>query len=166
MSKRSKGLQYNNITEEYSIDKKINGIRLRQRLRVSSLEEAEIEFDRIISEFYIHINDRQELMTFPQAGVKYINEATKKSIGRDVSTLKAAHPFLKDFTLKQVHNDSLLPYIAARKEAGIRSATVNRDLAVIHRILRLAAGQWRTKSGDAAIRTIRWNDRWNEITSI
>jgi len=165
MSKRSKGLQYNKKNQEYSVDTKINGKRFRQHLRARTLKEAEIEFNHIISAFYIQQNNKQDLMTFPQAAAKYINEAKKKTIGRDVASLKAAHPFLKNLTLKQIHNDSLQPYINARKKDGIKSYTVNRDLAVFHRILRLASDQWRTKNGDAYLASIpvfdkiNWNDK-------
>jgi len=167
MSKRTPGLQFDKQTEQWSIDKRIKGYgRIRQRLRSSTLEEAEIEFFHVISS--IHNNDAKDpqgSMTFLQAGIKYINESTKKSLARDVVTLKAAHPFLKDLTLNQVHNDSLQPFIAARQNAGIKSGTVNRDIAVIRRILRLAANKWRTKDGKPYLiapplfETVNWDDK-------
>jgi len=165
MHKRSAGLQFDKENKTYSIDKQINGTRIRRRLQASTLAEAEIEFHFVISNFYINENNNQEIMTFPEAGIKYINESKKKSIDRDIATLKAAHPFLMQLTLKQVHNDSLLPFINARKEAGIKSATVNRDLAVIHRILKLAAEKWRTKDGNPYLPSaplfekLDWNDQ-------
>ena len=167
MSKRTPGLQFDKENQQWSIDKRIKGFgRLRQRLRSRTVEEAEIEFHHIISA--IHNNedkDPQSSMTFYQAGIKYIKESTKKSLDRDVVTLKACHPFLKDLTLNQVHNDSLQPFIAARKKAGIRSGTVNRDIAVIRSILRLAANKWRTIDGKPFLiapplfDTLNWEDK-------
>ncbi|WP_340123644.1 tyrosine-type recombinase/integrase [Methylobacter svalbardensis] len=146
MSKRIPGLQYDKDAAQWSVDKRIKGHgRLRKRLRASTKEEAEIEFYNIISNLQATVVRRDHgLMTFREAGLKYIGESTKKSFSRDIHTLKAADPFLKDLTLNEIHNETLKSFILARKEAGLKSSTVIRDIAVIRGILRLAVNKWRT----------------------
>lgn len=146
MSKRIPGLQYDKVAAKWSIDKRIKGHgRLRERLRASTKEEAEIEFYKIISNLQSAVVRRDHgLMTFREAGLKYIGESTNKSLSRDIDTLKAADPFLKDLMLNEIHNETLKSFVLARKEAGVKSKTVIRDIAVIRRILRLAVNKWRT----------------------
>jgi integrase len=64
----------------------------------------------------------------------------------------------------QVHMGTLQPFIEARREAGVRSGTVNRTLAVVRRILNLAARLWRDENGLSWLETppliqlIEWGD--------
>ncbi|WP_245549354.1 MULTISPECIES: hypothetical protein [Methylomicrobium] len=44
--------------------------------------------------------------------------------------------------IRKVHMGSLQPYIKARKQQGIKSGTIARDLAVVRRILTLSARVW------------------------
>jgi integrase len=46
----------------------------------------------------------------------------------------------------RVHYDTLQPYIRARLRGGISPGTINRDLAVVRRILNLAARLWRDEA--------------------
>jgi hypothetical protein len=45
-----------------------------------------------------------------------------------------------------VHHATLAPYIRARLDEGRSPGTVNRDLAVVRRILNLAARLWRDET--------------------
>lgn len=56
-------------------------------------------------------------------------------------------PYIGDLPLLQVHMGTLQPFIDDRKADGIKSSTVPRTLAVVRRILNLAARKWRDESG-------------------
>jgi integrase len=87
--------------------------------------------------------------TFIEAATKYLKEEKKKSLSRDAVTLKAAMPFLGDMPLEQIHMGTLEKFIAARKKAGLKNSTINRDLAIISRILALASRLWRDELGNS-----------------
>ena len=51
-------------------------------------------------------------------------------------------------TPAQVHHETLLPFVRARLDKGLSQDTVNRELAVVRRILNLASRVWRDEAGD------------------
>ncbi|WP_246247034.1 hypothetical protein [Candidatus Methylobacter favarea] len=87
--------------------------------------------------------------TFIEAATKYLQDVKKKSLDRDAVTLKAAIPFIGDLPLEQIHMGTLETFISARKKSGLKNSTINRDLAIISRVLILAARLWRDKLGNS-----------------
>ncbi len=82
--------------------------------------------------------------TFKQAATKYLQENTHKaSIGIDAWHLEWLVSFIGDLPLSQVHNDTLRPFIQARRKAGVKKKSINNGLQVVRRILNLAARSWR-----------------------
>jgi integrase len=149
MSKRQPGLQYDKKTGEWSIDKRIKGYgRVRQRLQASSQQEAEMIFYRVISQIQGAV-DRSNagIITFREAGVKFIEGANKRSLDRDIASLEKLDPYIGNLPLANIHDESLRTFIKDRREAGIRSSTVTRDLAVVRSILAKAVRSWRNESG-------------------
>ena len=55
-------------------------------------------------------------------------------------------PYIGDLPVRRVHHDTLQPYIKVRLNAGKAAGTVNRDLAVVRRILNLCARLWRDEN--------------------
>jgi integrase len=53
------------------------------------------------------------------------------------------NPFIGDRPVQRVHHDALQPFVRSRLEQGISPGTINRDLAVVRRILVLCARLWR-----------------------
>jgi len=147
--KKISGLQFNKKTKEWSIDKRIkNHGRIRKRLKAKSFEEAEVEFYKTIAELQENVQRKQDgIMTFGEAAARYVIESTKRSIARDIVTVSSVHNYISDLPLSNIHMGTLQPFIEARRKAGIRSSTVKRDLAVIRRILTLAARSWRNTDG-------------------
>jgi integrase len=89
---------------------------------------------------------RQE-RTFRVAATKYLEENQhKRSLERDARALAALNPYIGDLPLRRVHHDTLQGYVRARLGAGISPGTINRDLAVVRRILNLCARLWRDDS--------------------
>jgi hypothetical protein len=54
--------------------------------------------------------------------------------------------YIGELTVQQVHYGTLQAYIRDRLDAGRCPGTVNRDLAVVRRILNLCARLWRDES--------------------
>src|SRR6185437_8875444 len=65
---------------------------------------------------------------------------------------RAAHaekldPFIGNLFLRQVHIDSLQPFIACRRADGVKTGTINLSLAFLRRVVNLAATEWRDEEG-------------------
>ena len=146
MPKRTPGLTKQG--KIWHINKIIKGKRFCESTRTSCLEEAERYLAKRISEFWENLlYGKRPEHTFSEAATKYLLEETKKSLWRDADSLKVVIPDIGDMLLAQVHNDSLQYFIKQRQRGGIKNITINRDLAVIRRILILAARVWRDDAG-------------------
>jgi hypothetical protein len=62
-------------------------------------------------------------------------------------SIKALLPFVGEKPIDRLHNDTLVPFIEARRRAELATGTINKDLSVVRRILNLAARVWRDESG-------------------
>jgi len=85
---------------------------------------------------------------------KYLNEHLhKRSLERDARGLQSLDSYVGNLPLSRIHQDSLGKYVQARLKAKISPGTINRDLAVVRRILILAARAWRDESGHTWLET-------------
>jgi integrase len=57
------------------------------------------------------------------------------------------YPFIGSLPLQQVHRETLAPFVRARLDKGLSPDTVNRELAMVRRILNLASRVWRDEAG-------------------
>ncbi len=127
----------------WHIDKKIRGRRVCESAGESDLKRAEEYLARRIEEIrQASIYGVQPQRIFREAATKYLNEATKASIGRDAGLLKLLDSFIGDLPLKGVHMGTLQAYIDDRRQAGWKKRTINYGLQVTRRILNLAASEW------------------------
>jgi integrase len=144
MAKRKlPGLYWDHETGKGRVEKRIDGIgSIRKRFTASSWAEAEVEYHRIIADAK---NEKTISMSriFREASVKYLIEETKRSLSRDADALERLDPWIGKLRLDHIHQGTLQPYIDHRKECGVKSATVCRELAVVRRILTLSARVWR-----------------------
>lgn len=86
--------------------------------------------------------------TFDEAAARFIEEyGHKRSLDRDIDTLKAVMPYIGSLPLRKIHSASLDPFIRDRKANGISAGTLNRDRAVVRRVLKLSAAMWRDDQG-------------------
>lgn len=167
MSKRTPGLVKRGKNGIWTIDKRIRGYgRLFESTGTGDRQEAEqyltFRLEQIRKELVYGIKPDH---TFRQAATKYLLENEhKRSIDRDAQSLRILDPFIGDLVLRQVHQDTLGPFIASRKKEGLKSNTINRDLAVVRRVLMLAARLWRDDRGNPwletppLIRMLDWKD--------
>lgn len=146
MSKKTPGLTKRG--QYWHINKIIKGHRLYESTGTGDLEEAERYLNRRIQELreeFVHGEKRQR--TFIEAATKYLTEETKKSLDRDAVTLKAVMTYIGNLPLEHVHMGTLETFIKDRRASGITASTINRDLAVIRRVLVLSARLWRDENG-------------------
>jgi integrase len=93
--------------------------------------------------------------TFDEAAARFVDEyGHKRSLDRDIVTLKAVMPYLGEMPLGKIHSGSLVNFIEDRKKAGITAGTLNRDMSVIRRVLMLSARLWRDDQGRPWLDTV------------
>jgi integrase len=92
--------------------------------------------------------------TFDEAAAKYLLEHQDKvSISNDIYLLETLMPYIGHYTLDQIHDGTLASYVRDRKGKGLASKTVNLGLALVRRILNLAARSWRDETGKTWLET-------------
>lgn len=152
MPKRATGLvkRWSKDRQSYwwEIDKKIDGQRIRVSTGTSDYAEAErrlaYEIDQVRKRQVYGIATQH---TFAQAAARYLDEHNhKRALDRDIVGLDAFMPYIDELPLPQVHQGTLQKAIDARRQR-VSNSTVNRDLAVIRRILALSARLWRDENG-------------------
>jgi integrase len=134
--------------EVWHIDKDIYGTRICESTGTSELKEAIAILARRIDEVReSHFFGTRKPRTFREAATKFLEENQhKRSLERDARALAGLDPYIGDFHLQRVHTGTLQTFIRDRSKAGASPGTVNRDLAVVRRILNLCARLWRDES--------------------
>ena len=162
--KRTPGLFRRGDT--WHIDKVVQGRRLRESCETSDSEEAERYLNHRLEQIRkAAVYGIRPTRTFREAATKYLLEEHKRSLHRDAQDLSLVVPFIGSLGLDQVHMETLKPFIDARRQAGVKSATVNRTFAVVRRVLNLASRLWRDENGlswlgtPPLIRFVDWNDK-------
>lgn len=133
----------------WHIDKTVAGIKLRESTGETDLEAAERYLAKRIQEIRSEVvyGERRE-RTFDEAAARFVEEyGHKRSLDRDIDTLKAVMPYIGNLALRKIHSASLDPFIRDRKADGISAGTLNRDRAVVRRVLKLCAAMWRDDQG-------------------
>jgi integrase len=150
MSKRIPGLYKRGKQGIWHIDKCVKGYgRFLESTGTSNLKEAEQYLIRRLEEMRkASVYGIRPERTFRQAATKILLDYQhKRSVGRYAQSLKALDPVIGDLPLRQVHQGTLDEFIQSRRKQGIKANTINRDLAVVRRILNLAARLWRDEYG-------------------
>lgn len=141
--------------EIWHIEKTVQGVRLFESTGESDLRKAEQYLAKRIEEI------RQEKVygvrkkrSFSEAAARYLLEYEhKRSIVRDAECLNAVMPYIGELELDRVHTGTLDRFVAERKARGISAGTINRDLAIVRRVLNLAARLWRDEEGRPWLQT-------------
>ena len=133
----------------WHINKKIDGRRLSESTRSSSLAEAERYLMHRLEEIrQASIYGIRPTRCFRQAAIKFLNENQHKaSLSIDARLLKQLNPFIGHLPLTAIHQGNLQTYIQARKTNKVKNRTLNYGLQVIRRILNLATHEWRDENG-------------------
>ena len=140
----------------WHIDKHIRGYgRISESCRTGSLLEAEQYLAHRLEEIrQATVYGVRPTRTFREAATKYLRENVhKRSIARDAQDLRSLDPFIGDVALDRIHDGTLQPFVHARKRTT-RPGTINRSIAVVRRILNLAARRWRDEAGLSWLPTV------------
>lgn len=127
MGKRFPGI-YESAAGDWIIDKVVRGTRLQNCF--GSYQEAEAWLTQRLEQLrQVKLRGTRPRYTFEQAAAKYLLEnAAKFSIETEAILLEGIMPFIGALALDQIHDDTLKPFIAARKTQGRKNKTVNLAL--------------------------------------
>jgi len=133
----------------WHIDKTVRGTRICESTGTGEIAKAQEHLAKRIEEIrQCKVFGQRLDRTFRAAATKFLEENQhKKSIDDDAMHLAQLDPFIGDLMLKQVHMDSLQPFITKRRADGVKTSTINGALAVVRRILNLSASEWRDDQG-------------------
>ncbi len=87
-------------------------------------------------------------MTLEEAATKYLEQKEERgmpSVETDAYLLEPMVQMICSLTLEEICSDTVAPFIAARREAGIKNKSINNALSCLNRICRLAHTKWRHK---------------------
>jgi len=150
MAKRTPG-----ITEtkdgRWRVDKIFQGTRLQGRSETYQAAEDWLltEIEQLRQAQY-----QRPRYKFEPIAAKYLQENEEKlSIQTEATMLESIMPFIGHLNLEQIHDDTLQPFIKARKDQGRKNKTVNASLGVVRHILNLCARKWRDDQGRTLLET-------------
>jgi integrase len=151
----------------WHIDKVFRGTRIRESTGTGEVKKAQEQLARRMEEIrkVIVFGTRLD-RTFRMAATKFLKENQhKRSIGDDAAHAEKLDRFIGQLFLRQVHMDSLQPFIASRRADGVKTGTINLSLAFARRVINLAASEWRDEEGltwlehPAKIKLLKVTDR-------
>jgi len=133
----------------WHVDKQVRGTRLRESTGTSDFKQAqEYVAKRINDVREAQIHGLRPIHTFRAAATRFLQEyAQRKRVRDDAQLLKQLDPFIGELELRQVHMGTLQGFIAKKRSDGVKVRTINTALAVVRRILNLAAGEWMDDNG-------------------
>ncbi len=133
----------------WHIDKLLRGTRICESTGTGDLRQAEEVLSKRLSELReAQLFGMRDARTFRTAATKYLRDYNyKRRIMDDALHLRKLDPFIGTLDLKQIHLGSLQEFIARRRQDGVKTKTINAALAVVRRILNVAATEWVDEQG-------------------
>jgi integrase len=131
--------------EFWHIDKVFGGTRICESTQTSDFAKAQEQLAKRIDQIRsARVYGLRLDRSFRMAATKFLEENRhKRTIDDDARLLKQLDPFIGDLMLRQVHMGGLQPFIAQRRQDGVKTRSINLALAVVRRIVNLAASEWR-----------------------
>ena len=142
MGRQQSGI-YQDDKNRWCVDKVYKGTRLRERFE--KFEEAENWLIRQLEILrQVNLFGARRERSFNEAAAKYVmDHQAKVSLQTDIYMLQSIMPFIGDLALDKIHDATLAPYVSKRLADGRSHKTINLALAIVRRILNLAARSWR-----------------------
>ena len=133
----------------WHLDKMYRGTRIRESAGTGEIRKAQELLARRMEEIRkVTMFGVRPDRTFRAAATKFLAENQhKRSIDDDAIHLAKLDPFIGGMFIRQVHMDSLQPFVASRRTGGVKTTTINLALGTVRRILNLAASEWRDERG-------------------
>ena len=142
-----------------------NGKRIRQSAGTECREDAEALIAKLTLDAYreAHFGVKPH-RSWQEAVVRYLEvKATLRSF-RDVKRICChLHPYLGSLTLNQINGDVIWSVVQGERKKGNMTATINRYLATIRSLLRMARDEWQWLDSVPKIRLLLGEverDRW------
>lgn len=161
MQRKTRGLQRDPKTGIWQIDKVVRGVRICGSTGTRDLNEAELELARRVERVRAETtNGVRPPRTFREAATKYLEDyARKRSIGRDALALRELDPYIGDKDVSEIFTETIQPYVdermtgkapppdlillVKRRKKVVTWGYIDRQMAVVRRILNLCARLWR-----------------------
>jgi hypothetical protein len=139
----------------WHINKQIGGTRVCESTGTSELAKAQEQLAKRVDDARkARLYGVRGDYSFRVAATKYLEEnRQKRSIGDDAMHLRQLDPFIGTHLMRQVHMGTLQEFVAKRRKDGVKTKSINATLAVVRRILRLAASEWMDDRGMAWLET-------------
>jgi integrase len=142
-----------------------NGRRIRQSTGTENRDEAKAFIARLkadaFKESHLGIKSRR---TWQEAVVRYlVVKSNLRSIGDVTRICRNLDPYFGSLTLDQITGDLIWKVVEGELKKGNKPATVNRYLALIRCLLRMARDEWQWIAMIPKIRLLRGEverDRW------
>lgn len=135
----------------WRVDKTYQGTRLQGRFE--TYQAAEEWLLREIEQVRLAQYQRPQYKFEPIAAKYLLESEGKLSISTEATLLEAIMPYVGHLNLEQIHDETLQPFIKARKQQGRKNKTVNASLAVVRHILNYCARKWRDEKGRTLLET-------------
>lgn len=142
-----------------------NGKRLRQSAGTETREDAEALLAKLTLEAYRerHFGFKPE-RSWQEAVVRYLAVKAMLRSFSDVKRIcRMLDPYLGTLTLNQINGDVIWSVVEGELKKGNKPATVNRYLALIRSLLRMARDEWQWIDSTPKIRLLPGEverDRW------
>lgn len=142
-----------------------NGKRIRQSAGTENREEAEAYLAKLTLDAYreAHLGIKRE-RSWQEAVVRYLAIKGNLRSFKDVQRIcRKLDPYLGKLTLSQINGDVIWSVIAGESKKGNKPATINRYLATIRSLLRMARDEWQWIDVFPKIRMLQGEverDRW------
>ncbi len=139
----------------WHIDKTLHGEPLYESTGTRNLRQAQEYLAKRVTEIrMIGLVGSCEVRLFRNAAARFLQEYQhNKRIQDDALHLKLLDGYIGDLELKQVHMGSLQAFIAQRRRDGVKTKTINAALAVVRRVMNLAASEWMDRQGNTWLET-------------
>ena len=142
-----------------------NGQRLRQSTGTENREDAEALLAKLTLDSYraAHFGFKPE-RSWQEAVVRYLAvKSMLRSYGDVKRICRMLDPYLGQLTLSQINGDVIWTVIQGELKKGNKPATVNRYLALIRSLLRMARDEWQWIDSIPKVRLMPGEverDRW------
>ncbi|MEC5385527.1 site-specific integrase [Uliginosibacterium sp. H3] len=142
-----------------------NGKRIRQSAGTETYEEAKALLAKLTLDAYKaeHFGIKPQ-RTWQEAVVRYLSIKAKLRSFKDLQRMcRVLDPFLYDLTLNQITGDVVWQIVQSEMKKGNSAATINRYLALMRGLLRIARDEWQWIDSIPKIRLLSGEverDRW------
>lgn len=142
-----------------------NGLAIRQSTRTEDRQLAEAVLAKLkLEAFQAQVLGIKPKRSWQEAVVRYLEvKARLRDIKKQRQICRQLHPHFGALMLNDINGDVVWAYVQDRMKLGNMPATINRHLALIRSILRMARDEWQWIDSFPKIRLLPGEverDRW------